>query len=51
MVRYLVGTIIEVGRGRYSISDFENLLNNKETSAMVVRAPAQGLFLKQVYYD
>lgn len=51
MVRYLVGTMIEVGRGRYSISDFKNLLNNKETSAMVVRAQAQGLFLKKVYYD
>ena len=51
MVRYLVGTMLEVARGRYTLSDFENLLNNKETEAVVLRAPAQGLFLKQVIYD
>jgi len=50
MVRYLVGTMLEVARGRYPSSDFESLLNNKQTKAVVVRAPAQGLFLKQVYY-
>ena len=51
MVRYLVGTILEVARGRYTPSDFENLLYNKQTAAVVVRAPAQGLFLKKVYYN
>ena len=51
MVRYLVGTMLEVARGRYTLNDFENLLNNKETQAVILRAPAQGLFLKQVIYD
>ena len=51
MVRYLVGTMLEVARGRYTLRDFKNLLNNEETEAVVVRAPAQGLFLKQVIYD
>jgi tRNA pseudouridine38-40 synthase len=51
MVRYLVGTMLEVARGRYTSSDFESLLNNKQTKAVVVRAPAQGLFLKKVYYN
>ena len=51
MVRYLVGTMLEVARGRYTLRDFENLLNNEETEVVVLRAPAQGLFLKQVYYD
>ena len=51
MVRFLVGTMIEVGRGRYSVSDFKNLLNNISVKKSVVRAPAQGLFLKKVYYD
>ena len=51
MVRYLVGTMLEVARGRYTLRDFENLLNNVETEAVVLRAPAQGLFLKQVIYD
>ena len=51
MVRYLVGTMLEVERGRYSLTDFINLLDNEKTNAVVLRAPAQGLFLKQVYYD
>ena len=51
MVRFLVGTIIEVGRGRYSVLDFKKLLNNESSNKTVVRAPSQGLFLKKVYYD
>jgi tRNA pseudouridine38-40 synthase len=51
MVRYLVGTMLEVSRGRYTIRDFQNLIKNEKTKAVVVRAPAQGLFLKKVYYE
>ena len=51
MVRYLVGTMLEVARGRYSITDFKKLLDIKKTEAVVLRAPAKGLFLKQVYYN
>ena len=51
MVRYLVGTMLEVGRGRYDLMDFLALINNNAKKAMVVRAPAKGLFLKKIYYD
>ena len=51
MVRYLVGTMLEVARGRNTILDFDNLLNNENTNAVVIPAPAQGLYLKKVYYD
>ena len=51
MVRYLVGTILEVARGRYEVRDFNNLVNTSQTEAVVVKAPAQGLFLKKVYYN
>ena len=51
MVRYLVGTMLDVSRGRYTVLDFNNLLKNEKTIAVVVRAPAQGLYLKKVYYD
>ena len=51
MVRYLAGTMLEVARGRYVLSDFNSLLRNKKTKAVVVRAPAQGLYLKKVYYE
>ena len=51
MVRYLVGTMLEVARGRYEVSDFIDLVNGSQTESVVVRAPAQGLFLKKVYYE
>ena len=51
MVRYLVGTMLEVARGRYELKDFSNLINRRQTNAVITRAPAQGLFLKKVNYD
>ncbi len=51
MVRYLVGTMLEVARGRFTLKDFQCLLNSVDTEAIIVRAPAKGLFLKEVYYD
>ena len=51
MVRYIVGTTLEVARGRYEVMDFKDILNGKKTKAKIVRAPAKGLFLKKVYYD
>ena len=51
MARYLIGTMLEVARGRYEVIDFIDLVNGSQTEAVVVRAPAQGLFLKKVYYE
>ena len=51
MVRYLVGTVIEVARGRYTVQQFESLINNKQNDIMVYRAPAHGLFLWRVEYE
>ncbi len=51
MVRYLVGTMLEVAKGRYTIAGFQSLLNNEKSKPVVVRAPAQGLFLKKVFYE
>tara|TARA_B100000945_G_C20425794_1_gene620433 strand:+ start:2168 stop:2908 length:741 start_codon:yes stop_codon:yes gene_type:complete len=50
MVRYIVGTMIEVGRDRYTLQDFINILNNEKIDKAVVKAPAKGLFLKKIYY-
>ena len=51
MVRYLVGTMLEVARGRYEVENFQNLVDNSQSEDVVVRAAAKGLFLKKVYYD
>ncbi len=50
MVRCLVGTMIEVARGRYSMDDFGLFLTQPSRDAPVYRAPAHGLFLEQVQY-
>ena len=50
MVRYLVGTMVEVARGRYSEQDFSDLIHNTENNLSVVRAPAQGLILEEIKY-
>lgn len=51
MVRCLVGTMIEVARGRYSMEEFELFLSQPDKEAPVYRAPAHGLFLEQVRYE
>ena len=51
MVRLLVGTMVEVGRGRISISEFEQILNGNKTRFTAVKAPPNGLFLHKIYYD
>ena len=50
MVRYLVGTLVEVGRGRRPWSDVPGLLEGHEGLVTSPPAPAKGLFLDQVRY-
>ena len=51
MVRYLVGTMIEIGKNNVSLNHFQKLLNNDCDSFSIFKAPAQGLYLKKVYYE
>lgn len=50
MVRALVGTMLEIGRGRYDLVDFERLLSGAERSEAGPAAPARGLTLVAVEY-
>jgi tRNA pseudouridine38-40 synthase len=50
MVRNIVGTLIEAGKGKISCSRFENILKARNRSAAGPTAPACGLFLEEVYY-
>lgn len=51
MVRYLVGTMVEVGWGRRSLDEFRALLGDPETELVTSRpAPPEGLFLTMVEY-
>ena len=51
MVRFLVGTMIEVGRGRISVDKFKKLLLNNKYDNLIVKSPPQALFLNNVFYD
>lgn len=50
MVRMLVGSMLEVARGKYPVSAFKKLLGNDGTGMQVYTAPAQGLMLWNVKY-
>jgi tRNA pseudouridine38-40 synthase len=51
MVRNLVGTLVEVGRGRRDSEGFLEIFHAKDRRMAGVRAPAHGLFLKKVFYE
>ena len=50
MVRYLVGTMVDVARGRRPAADLEALLEHRAGLETSAPAPPQGLFLNQVHY-
>jgi tRNA pseudouridine38-40 synthase len=50
MVRSIVGTLVEVGKGRMRAADLRKILNSRDRSEAGPTAPAQGLFLKEVKY-
>jgi len=50
MVRRLVGTLVEVGRGKLDAAGVEKLLHEKSTSPAKWTAPPSGLFLEKVLY-
>ena len=51
MVRAIVGTLVEVGRGRRREASIAALLAGGSRSQAAITAPAQGLFLVRVVYD
>ena len=50
MVRSLVGTLVDVGRGRYTPDGFREIVGSRDLSRSSGGAPAQGLFLSDVVY-
>jgi tRNA pseudouridine38-40 synthase len=51
MVRNIVGTLVEVGRGKITPSDFKSILESKDRTRAGATAPPRGLFLVAVEYD
>jgi tRNA pseudouridine38-40 synthase len=50
MVRYLVGTMVDIARGRRPVQDMARLLANDADMTTSPPAPAEGLFLDRVEY-
>ena len=51
MIRAIVGTLVDVGRGRYTVEEFRDILHSRELSRSSAGAPAVGLFLSDVKYS
>ncbi|MFH0844182.1 MAG: tRNA pseudouridine(38-40) synthase TruA [Pseudomonadota bacterium] len=50
MVRNIVGTLVEVGRGKRDFEEFKRILASKDRRKAGQKAPPQGLFLTDVRY-
>ena len=50
MVRMIVGTLIEAGRGRLSVREVEHMLAVQDKEACRYKAPGCGLYLVEVRY-
>ncbi len=51
MVRAIVGTLVEVGRGKLTIAEFRQIIESKDRGVAGASAPAEGLFLADISYS
>lgn len=51
MVRALVGTMVDVGRGHITVEDFKRIKSGKSRAGASQSAPAAGLVLEDVRYE
>lgn len=51
MVRAIVGTLVEVGRGKMSVEDFRRVIEDKNRCSAGESVPGNALFLADVKYD
>ncbi|MBK8807908.1 MAG: tRNA pseudouridine(38-40) synthase TruA [Bacteroidales bacterium] len=51
MVRAIVGTMLELGRGKITFEQFRSIIELKDRGKAGTSAPPDGLFLEQIDYD
>lgn len=50
MVRSIVGTLVDVGRGKLTPEEVKEILESRHRTQSIMTAPAKGLFLEEVFY-
>ncbi len=50
MVRAIVGTLLDVGTGKLSVKQFQEIIKSKDRKKAGMNAPPEGLYLTQVKY-
>jgi len=50
MVRNIVGTLVEIGRGKRKPSEMKEIIDSRDRNIAGITAPACGLYLKEVKY-
>ena len=50
MVRAIVGTMLDIGKGKTSLDQFREIIESKDRKAAGAAAPAKGLFLMEISY-
>jgi tRNA pseudouridine38-40 synthase len=51
MCRGLVGTLVQLGRGKFGLAELKRMLAARDRRAAGMTAPAHGLVLWKVFYD
>ena len=51
MVRIITGTLVEAGNGKRKPEELENIIRSADRTKAGHTAPAEGLYLVEVYYD
>jgi len=51
MVRIIIGTLVDIGRGKIKENDLKDIIESKNRKLSGHTARAEGLFLKKVYYE
>jgi tRNA pseudouridine38-40 synthase len=50
MVRAVVGTLVDVGRGRLTLEEFQKVIEGKQRSDAGESMPGNALFLEKIEY-
>ena len=51
MVRAIVGTLINIGLHKITLTDFETIIESKNRDKAGFSVPAQGLYLTKIEYE